>query len=167
MFNSKHDAEQRLAGFLMDDMPVESCKATPSPFPKDWFRMFRQARIEFMESLDDSVQELALLNLPRDDFINLLTAKTMPENLCLKFRRPILYGGEINPENMFIITNFPYGLNLDIFMAEQSGQGEIWYPNPAKKIYVSMNVLSGGDGGNATSDRLAQAFASMSQNRDM
>ena len=167
MFNTKHDAEMRLAQFLMDDLPLDGCSAAPVQWPDDWFQRFRRARIEFMESLDDSIQELAFLNLPRDDFMNLLTGKSMPENLCVKFRRPILYGGEIIPENMFMMINFPYGFNLDVFMAEQMGQGEIWYPNPMKKIYVSVNMLSGGDGGNATSDRLAQGFAAqMNQGRE-
>jgi hypothetical protein len=44
-------------------------------------------------------------------------------------------------------------------MAGQAGQSEIWYPDPAKNIYVPISMLSGGEGGNATSDRLAQGFA--------
>jgi hypothetical protein len=166
MFSNKRDAEQRLAALLMNDLPIEECNASPSPLPDDWFRKFRAARAEFLGSLSDSIQELAFLNLTQNSFMNLLMAKSIPENLSVKFRRPILYGGGIAAENMFLMPSFPYGFNLDIFMAEQSGQGRIWYPNPAKKIYVSAQMLSGGDGGNATSDRLAQAFAQMGQSRE-
>jgi hypothetical protein len=166
MFNTKHDAENRLAALLMDDMPVERCDAVPAPLPNNWFQEFRAARAEFLKSLGDSIQELVFLNLSQGDFMNLLMAKSIPENLSVKFRRPILYGGGIDPANMFLAPTFPYGFNLDIFMAEQAGQGEVWYPNPAKKIYVSAQMLSGGEGGNATSDRLAQAFAQMGQGRE-
>jgi hypothetical protein len=166
MFREKRDAEARLAGLFIDDLPLESCPAAPVPFPADWFPRFRRARAAFLESLGDSISELALLNLAKNDFMGLLTAQRIPENLCVKFRRPMLYGGEIAPENMFLTPLFPSGMNIDVFMAEQSGQGEIWYPNPAKKIYVSVSVISGGEGGNATSDRLAQSFAHMAQERE-
>lgn len=166
MFSSKQDAERRLAQFLMDDMPLGECKALPAHLPGDWFMRFRRARAEFLGSLEDSIQELALLNLQRDDFMDLLTAKRLPENLCLRFRRPILYGGEISAGNMFLMMNFPYGINMDAFMAAQSGQDDIWYPDPEKKIYVSLHVISSAAGGNATSDRLAQGFAAQVMRRD-
>jgi hypothetical protein len=161
MFGNKRDAEARLASLLMDDLPVERCDAAPVALPGDWFRTFRRARTEFLESLSDSIRELVFLNLSQNDVMNLLTARSVPENLSVKFRRPILYGGPISPENMFLTPSFPYGFNLDIFLAEQSGSVGVWYPNPEKKVYVSANMISGGDGGNATSDRLAQAFAQM------
>jgi hypothetical protein len=167
MFNTKRDAEVRLAQFLMDDLPLSACLAVPSALPGDWFPKFRAARVDFMESLGESIPELALLNLAREDFISLLSGQHIPENLTVKFRRPILYGGDIRPDNMFLMQMFPAGFNLDIFMAEQAGQGEVFYPNPAKKVYVSVRTLSGGDGGNATSDRLAQGFAAQaSQGRE-
>ncbi|MDR3208591.1 MAG: hypothetical protein LBT45_01960 [Rickettsiales bacterium] len=159
MFNTKRDAEVRLAQFLMDDLPLEACPAVPAPLPGDWFARFRAARMDFMGSLSESVQELALLNLSREDFMSLLSGQRIPENLTVKFRRPILYGGSIHPENMFLMPLFPAGFNLDIFMSEQFGQGQCFYPNPAKKVYVSVQMLSGGDGGNATADRLSQGFA--------
>ncbi|MDR1071657.1 MAG: hypothetical protein LBL21_03385 [Rickettsiales bacterium] len=167
MFNTKRDAEARLAQFLMDDLPMDECPAVPAPLPNDWFAQFRAARIVFMESLSESIQELALLNLSREDFISLLSGQHIPENLTVKFRRPVLYGGGINPDNMFLMQMFPAGFNLDIFMAEQAGQGQVFYPNPAKRVYVSVRTISGGDGGNATSDRLAQGFAAQaSQGRE-
>jgi hypothetical protein len=167
MFDTKRDAEARLAQFLMDDMPIEECPAVPSPLPRDWFAVFRAARVEFMESLGESIPELALLNLSREDFMDLLSGRRIPENLAIKFRRPVLYGGLLAPDNMFLMPLFPTGFNLDIFMAEQSGQGRIFYPNPTRKVYVSVQMLSGGDGGNATADRLAQGFAAqMNQGRE-
>jgi hypothetical protein len=150
----------------MEDLPLETCRAVPAPLASDWFFKFRSERKKFMESLGDSIQELALLNLSENDFMGLMSGRALPENLTVKFRRPILYGGDISPGNMFLMPLFPTGFDLDIFMAEQSGQGEIWYPDPAKKVYVSIRMLTGGEGGNTTSDRLAQSFAaSMSQGR--
>ena len=163
MFKNKRDAETRLAQLLMEDLRIDSCQAILKPLPSSWFSDFREERKKFLESLGSSIQELAMLNLSQRDFMNLLSGISIPENLCVKFRKPILYGGAIAAENMFMMVGFPYGFNLDIFMAEQLGQGEIWYPNPAKKIYVSITQLAGGAGGNATTDRLAQGFAAMNR----
>lgn len=159
MFRTKQDAEKRLSGFLMDDLPIVSVAARPVPIAPDWFQKFRIERKNFLMSLGDSVSELALLNLSQDDFMGLLTASRIPENLCVKFRRPILYGGEISADNMFLMMAQPSGFYLNVFMAEQYGAPEIWHPNPEKKIYISIATLGGGDGGNATTDRLAQGFA--------
>lgn len=168
MFVNRHEAEQFLAKRNMDDLILDVCGAVPVPLSADWFVRFRNARQAFMQSLDDSIPELALLNLSQDDFINLMTGRKIPENLTLKFRKPPLYGGEIAIENMFMMPTFPTGFNLDIFMLEQIGRPEVFFPNPAKKVYVSVNMISGGDGGNATSDRLAQGFAAQMQTgRDM
>ena len=167
MFSNKQEAEQFLAKNMMDDLNLGSCPAVPSALGADWFEKFRNVRAKFMESLGDSIPELALLNLSQDDFMGLMTGRALPENLTVKFRRPILYGGEISIGNMFMMPLFPAGFNLDIFMAEQHGQGEIWYPDPAKKVYVSVRMLTGSEGGNATADRLAQGFAAqMSQGRE-
>jgi hypothetical protein len=167
MFGTKRDAEQFLAMHRMDDLMIEACPAVPRPLASDWFPAFRAARRKFMESLGDSIPELALFNLSKEEFVGLMTGRALPENLTIKFRRPILYGGGIEADNMFMMPLFPTGFDLDVFMAEQSGQAEIWYPNPAKKIYVSLRMLTGGEGGNATSDRLSQGFAAqMSQGRE-
>jgi len=166
MFNTLSEARTRLKNLLMDDLPLEECAAAPVKLAPGWFREFQAARRDFLASLSDSIPELALINLSREDFMDLLMAKRIPENLSVKFRRPIAYGGAVSPENMFLMLSFPYGSNLDIFMAEQAGQGTLWYPNPVKKIYVSMNMLSGGEGGNATSDRLSQAFAAQVGGRE-
>jgi len=159
MFNSITDAERRLGALLMDDLPLESAAAVPKALPSDWYAKFKSERKKFMTSLDDSIRELAFLNLEQDEFMSLLMGQRIPENLCIKFKRPILYGGEVAAENMFMMPLFPQGMNLNLFMAEQIGQGDIYYPNPEKKIYVSASQLNGGDGGNGTADRLAQGFA--------
>jgi len=166
MFNTESEAKARLKRLLMDDLPLGDCAVAPVRLSPGWFREFQAARRDFLASLSDSIPELALINLSREDFMDLLMAKRIPENLSVKFRRPIVYGGSISPENMFLMLSFPYGSNLDIFMAEQAGQGKIWYPNPEKKIYISVNMLSGGEGGNATSDRLSQAFAAQVGGRE-
>ncbi|MDR2770103.1 MAG: hypothetical protein LBB08_01485 [Rickettsiales bacterium] len=152
-------AQRRLAELLMDDMPLSECEAASTPLPPDWFMRFRAARAEFLKSLGDSMDELVMISLGREDFMSLLSARCIPENLAVRFRRPILYGGRIEPDNMFLITGFPYGFNLNLFMAEQIGSDKIFYPDPAKKVYVSSNILSGSDGGNATANRLEQGFA--------
>ena len=49
----------------------------------------------------------------------------------------------------------------------QIGAQTIWLPNPAKKIYLPAHTTGGGDGGNATEDRLAQIGAQIAAERDM
>ncbi|MDR1027627.1 MAG: hypothetical protein LBL46_04390 [Rickettsiales bacterium] len=165
MFNNIGDASRALAGFSMESMPLEVCAAVPKAYPADWFPKFREARRAFVAGLADAIPELALLNLSQEDFMDLMSGRRIPENLSIKWRRPILYGGEIAPENMFMLRTFPFGSMLDIFMTGQFGQGEIYYPNPAKKVWMPLDVLSGNVGGNATSDRLAQGFAASAMDR--
>ena len=165
MFSNIGDAGRALAGFSMDNMALSAAPAVPKAFPADWFPKFRRARRDFVMSLGDSIQELALMDLARDDFMDLMGGRRLPENISVKFRRPILYGGEIAPENMFMLRTFPFGSMLDIFMTGQFGQSEIYYPDPAKKIWVPLDVIGGGAGGNATSDRLAQGFAASAMDR--
>ena len=49
---------------------------------------------------------------------------------------------------------------MDRFIISQSGNDIIWLPNPAKKIYLPIGTLGGGDGGNGTEDRLTETIAS-------
>jgi len=156
---TKFDAERRLGEFLMDDMPVIEIPAKPAAVPADWFQKMRKLRREFMESLMDSIQELSFLNLSQDAFMGLMRGTALPENLAVRWRKPLEYGGDLNIENMFLCPRFPYGHNMDRFLAEQSNNQTLWIPNPAKKIYVPTNLLGGGDGGNATTDRMTNAMA--------
>ena len=48
---------------------------------------------------------------------------------------------------------------MDRFIISQSGNDIIWLPDPAKKIYLPVSTISGGDGGNATEDRLTETIA--------
>ena len=56
---------------------------------------------------------------------------------------------------------------MDRFIIAQSGAQTIWMPNPTKKIYLPAHTAGGGDGGNATEDRLAQIGAQIAADRDM
>ena len=164
---TKSDAERRLAEFLMEDMPIVEIPARVIAVAQDWFQKLKSTRREFMESTMDSIQELSFLNLSQDAFMGLMRGRELPENLSIRFRRPLEYGGDVSVDNMFMCPRFPYGHNLDRFLAEQSGAGTLWIPNPAKKIYVPTNLLGGGDGGNATSDRLSALAAQIAADRGM
>ena len=164
---TKSDAERRLADLLMDDMLSLEIPARPVAVPADWFVRLRTLRREFMESLTDSIQELSFLNLSQDAFMGLMRGVKLPENLALRFRKPLEYGGELTIDNMFMCPRFPYGHSMDRFIAEQSGNPTLWIPNPAKKVYVPTRLLGGGDGGNATSDRLSAMAAQFAADRGM
>ncbi len=97
------------------------------------------------------------MNLAPDEFIGLISGQSLPENLSIRFRIPLMWGGTLDIDNLFMCLSFPHSQNLDRFIIEQSDAKTIFLPNPAKKIYISTHLLGGGDGGNATSDRLSQA----------
>jgi hypothetical protein len=40
-------------------------------------------------------------------------------------------------------------------------------PNPSKKVYLPAHMMNGGDGGNATSDRLSQLAAQIAGARGL
>lgn len=158
---TKTDAERRLAQLLMDDIPVKSIIPRTVAVANDWFAKYKNLRREFMRSLSDSITELSFLNFSQEEFMNLITGRALPENCSLRLRVPLVFGGELEIDNMFLCRTFPFSQNMDRFILEQHGAGELWLPNPAKKVYVSTNILSGGDGGNATEDRLAQMSAQL------
>ncbi|MDR1207221.1 MAG: hypothetical protein LBK26_02295 [Rickettsiales bacterium] len=164
---NKHDAERRLAELLMDDMPVIEMPVRPRAVAGDWFVKTRAARHAFLKSLSDSIQELSFLNLPQDAFMGLIQGRSCPENLSIRWRRPMEYGGEISEKNMFLTPRFPYAQNMDRFLMEQSGKATIWIPGPEKKVYVPTRMLGGGDGGNATTDRLSELAAQLAAERGM
>ena len=153
---NEQSALERLAALGMDDMPViaytpKKCSLTP-----DWFKKYSELRREFISSLGDSFEEIAFMNLPQEEFVNLAMGKSLPENTSIRFRIPILWGGELDISNMFLCWTFPSSFNLDKFIIEQSDATTIYLPNPEKKIYLTSHGGGGGDGGNATSDRLSQ-----------
>ncbi|MCL2737373.1 MAG: hypothetical protein FWE17_00725 [Alphaproteobacteria bacterium] len=163
---TKFDAERRLAALLLEDMPVMEFVVRPVAVAPDWFATFRKLRREFMESLDDSIQELSFLDLSQNDFMDLLRGMRLPENLSVRWRVPLEYGGKLSKDNMFMCPTFFAGQNMDRFILEQSGRPSIWLPNPVKKIYVPTNLITGGPGGNAASDRMTNAFVPPSMGRE-
>jgi len=164
---TKFDAERRLADLLLEDVPVMELNVRPAAIPPDWFARFRKSRRELMESLDDSIQELSFLDLSQDDFMDLLRGKRLPENLSIRWRVPLEYGGAPSAENMFLCPTFYAGHNMDRFILEQAGRPVMWLPNPSKKIYIPAHMLSASDGGNATSDRLSAIAAQIAADRGM
>ena len=160
-------AEKRLADLGVPDMPLVAICPTPHMVPGDWFAKWRELIRHFAASLTDSVQELAFMNLSQDDFMNLITGNAIPENISIRFRVPLVWGGKLDMENLFMCRTFPHAHAMDRFILEQSGNSEIWMPAPAKKIYLPASSMSGGDGGNATEDRLSQIAAQIASNRGM
>ena len=161
------NAENRIADFGMDDLPLEPIHPIPHMVAPDWFKKYHELIHEFTKSLTDSVQELAFMNLPQDDFIDLIMGRRMPENLSIRFRIPLVWGGKLEIENLFMCMTFPHSHNMDRFIIEQSGNDVIWLPNPAKKIYIPAHMANGGDGGNATEDRFSQLAAQITTSHGM
>ena len=162
---TKEIAEKRLTDMKMSDMPVMQIKPVSTNVSTDWYPKYKQTCIEFMRSLSDSVQELALMNLSRDEFMALIMGRKMPDNLSIRFRVPLVWGGKIDIDNLFMCFTFPQSQNLDRFIIEQSGHETIWLPNPNKKIYLPIHSTISGNGGNGVPDRLNQFAATMNNNR--
>ena len=66
---------------------------------------------------------------------------------------------------LFLCWTFPISFNLDRFLINQNDATTIFLPNPEKKIYLTSHTGGGGDGGNATSDRLTEAVFSFKNSR--
>ncbi len=153
---SETNAIARLADLGMDDMPIMEYTPKPSKLPADWFTKYKQVCHKFMETLTDNATEIAFMNLSQNEFMALISGRTLPRNTSIRFRIPITMGGDISVENMFLCRTFPHSHNLDRFIMEQVGNDTLWLPNPARAIYVPAHTAGGGTGGNATSDRLSQ-----------
>lgn len=160
-------AEKRIAELGMDDMPLKSLQPAPHMIAPDWFVKYKELTHKFMQSLTDSVQELAMLNLSQDEFMALIMGHALPNNMSLRLRVPLMWGGKLEIDNMFICRTFPDSHNMDRFILEQSGAPTIWLPAPEKKVYLPTRVGLGGAGGNATSDRLTQVAAQISASNAM
>ena len=154
---NKDLALERLAILGMDDMPVMEYTPRRYVIDADWFKKYSALRREFMESLTDSFEEIAFMNLSQTEFVNLLMGNALPDNISIRFRIPLMWGGELNIDNMFLCWTFPHSYNLDRFIIEQSDAKTKFLPNPEKKVYLTTHTGGGGDGGNASSDRLSQA----------
>lgn len=155
----------KLASYGMDDMPVMEYTPTRCILDKDWFKKYSMLRREFMASLSDSFEEIAFMNLQEEEFMNLVMGKALPDNTSIRFRIPLVWGGKLDIENMFLCLTFPHSHNLDRFIIEQSDARTVFLPNPAKKIYLSTHLGGGGVGGNAATDRLTMAAINYASSR--
>lgn len=162
---TKNSAMERLAQLGMDDMPVMEYAPRRCILDSDWFKKYSILRREFLASLSDSVEEIAFMNLSQDEFVNLIMGKQMPENTSIRFRIPLVWGGKIEIENMFMCLTFPHSQNLDRFLIDQCDAQTVFLPNPQKKIYVTTHSSGGGTGGNAASDRLSLAAMNYASDR--
>ena len=160
-------AEKRITELGMDDLPLVQMRPSPHTVSPDWFKHYHDLVHQFALSLTDSVSDLAFMNLPSDDFMDLVMGRCMPENLSVRLRVPLVWGGKLEIDNMFLCMTFPHAHNMDRFIIEQSGNDIIWMPNPAKKVYLPSHMMNGGDGGNATTDRLSQMAAQIAASRGM
>ncbi|MCQ2574627.1 MAG: hypothetical protein MJ156_00800 [Alphaproteobacteria bacterium] len=162
---NEETALDKLAELGMEDMPVMEYTPTKCILDKDWFKQYTILRKNFLTSLMDSIEDIVFMNLPQDEYINLVTGQSIPENLSIRFRIPLVWGGPLSIENLFMCYTFPYSHNLDLFILNQNDASKVYLPNPAKKIYIPTTVGGGGDGGNATSDRLSQIAAMLATSR--
>ena len=162
---NQDSAMERLAQMGMDDMPVMEYTPKRCVLDADWFKQYSILRREFLASLSDSVEEIAFMNLSQDEFMNLIMGKQVPDNTSIRFRIPLIWGGKLEIENMFMCLTFPHAQNMDRFIIEQSDATTVFLPNPTKKIYVTTHTGGGGTGGNAASDRLSLAAMNYASSR--
>lgn len=164
---TKEGAENKMAAMNMSDLPLIQHQATPHPVAQDWFPKYKELRRQFMMSLTDSVEDLAFMNLGQEEFMALVMGRRLPANTSIRFRVPLVWGGALDINNLFMCWTFPHSHNMDRFIIEQTGAQTLWLPNPARKIYIPAHTTGGGDGGNATEDRLSQMAAQIAAGRGM
>ena len=165
MAMNEASAQKKIAELGMPDLPLIEVAPRPAKVDADWFKKYRDARRAFMMSLVDDVEDLAFLSLSREEFMDLVMGRKIPTNMSIRMRVPLVWGGALSPDNMFLCATFPHSHNMDRFIISQSGAPKIWMPNPAKKLYMPANTASGGAGGNATEDRLTQMAAQVAAAR--
>lgn len=154
---NESSAQQRLNALGIDDMPLMEYTPSACKIGADWFKEYSVMRRRFLSSLTDSMEEIAFMNLQQDEFVDLVMGKSLPDNMSIRFRIPLIWGGKLDIDNMFLCWTFPHSYNLDRFIIEQSDAKTVFLPNPKKKVYLTTHTGGGGDGGNASSDRLSQA----------
>lgn len=162
---NRDSAMTKLAAMGMDDMPVIEYMPNRCMIDNDWFQKYSMLRREFLASLTDSFDEIAFMNLSQEEFMNLIMGKKMPENTSLRFRIPLIWGGKLSIDNMFMCWTFPHSHNLDKFIIEQNGAKTVFLPDPAKKIYITTSSFTNSASGNATPDRLTQSAAQFMSDR--
>lgn len=165
---SASTAEKLIAELGMPDIPLMELEPKPALVAPDWFTRYKTLCREFMTSLVDSAETLAFMNLSQDEFMNLVMGKSLPSNLSFRLRVPLVWGGKLEIDNMFMCWTFPHSQNMDRFLITQSDAKTVWLPNPEKKIYHPAHTFGGGDGGNGTEDRLTETIAAqIASDRDM
>ena len=143
-------AERLISDLGIEDMPLMQVRPIPTRVSTDWYSQYKVICREFMMSLTDSI------------------GRALPENMSIRFRIPLVWGGKLTIDNLFMCKTFPHSHNMDRFIISQSGNGVIWLPNPAKKVYLPVSTFGGGDGGNGTEDRLTETIAAqIAADRDM
>ena len=156
---TQSNAEKRLQELKIENMPIVAVRPTPVSVDSNWFQKYKQECHRFTRSLTDCVEELAMMKLTRQEFMDLLMGRDLPNNLSIRFRVPLIFGGKIDIDNMFMCMTFPHSQNMDRFIIEQTGNNTIWLPNPARKIYLPIHSTISGNGGNAVADRQSQIAA--------
>lgn len=164
---NKSSAETILKTLFMDDLPIIEITPIRTKVAPDWFTKYKKLCRDFLRSLTDNVQELAFLNLSQDEFMDLVMGKKISNNLSIRLRIPLIYGGKLEIDNMFLCRTFPHSHNIDRFIIDQADAKTLWLPNPVKKVYVPAHTTGGGDGGNATEDRLSQMAAQIVAGKGM
>lgn len=164
---TRESAEKIMSDMFMSDMPLVEFQPRPALVSSDWFAQYKKLCREFMRSLVDAVETLSFMNLTQEEFMALVAGHTLPANTSIRFRVPLVWGGTLDVDNLFMCRTFPCANNLDRFLITQSGAQTIYLPSPAQRVYVPAHTASGGDGGNATSDRLAQMAAQIAAARGM
>ncbi|MDR0803466.1 MAG: hypothetical protein LBO08_00030 [Rickettsiales bacterium] len=149
---NKSSAEQILRELHVSNMPLMEIPATFATVAPDWFARFKTARAEFMRGLTDAMEQLSFFSFSQDEFMGLISGRRLPENFSVRLRIPVMYGGRLEPSNMFLCKSFPFSHNLDRFILGQRGAASLWLPNPKTKIYNPTANFAGGDGGNDTGD---------------
>jgi hypothetical protein len=159
MYLNASAAEKLITKLGIEDMPLIEHRPVPTKIPTDWFPRYKKLCKEFIMSLNDSIETLALMNLSQEEFVNLIMGNAIPENLSIRFRIPLVWGGKLSVDNLFMCKTFPHSYNMDRFLISQSGNEIIWLPDPATKIYLPVSMMGGGTGGNGTEDRITEATA--------
>ena len=103
---NEHSALERLAKLGLEDMPVMEYSPVKCSLDTDWFKKYASLRREFLASLTDSMDEIVFMNLPQNEFIDLVMGRSLPDNVSIRFKIPLLWGGELNVFMLDISTFF-------------------------------------------------------------
>ncbi len=163
----KSVAEKNLKSLLLDGMPIIEIEAKHHPLEKDWYSKYLTVRKRFLESLSEHIETLIFLNLSQDEFMDLIMGRKTPENLSVRFRIPLQWGGKIEIDNMFLCRTFNESNNIDQFILEQFGNTKIWLPNPTKPVYYPTKAPGTAAGGNSSEEITNQEMMNqMNNSRD-